>query len=609
MDTPTAPYDTFDIVPTHLAVQAMRDNGYKNAAYALAELMDNAIEAGAAHVELLCAEKEMVIDQRTRKRVEGVAVLDNGVGMTADTLRMALQFGNGTRLAPAQHKGMGRFGMGLPASSISQCTCVDVWTWQNGPDSALHTYLDLHEINEGKMGAVPPPVPNPIPDLWREMGEGWGPSGTLVVWTNLDRCVWKTAQGIIENSEKLIGRMYRRFLKNDKVKIRMASFQTTHPHETLRQQYALPNDPGYLMRRTDCPAPFSDSPMFEPWGDPITHSVWLNGKTHTVKTTFSIAKEEARAGFGAGGKNHGRHAAKNIGVSIMRAGRELDLDQSYVKQYDEKERWWGIEVEFSPALDELFGVTNNKQSARTFVDLARFDVEAEINRGGGLASLMSQMTIDRDPRGPLLEIGLCIQKQIKGMRDHIELQNKGQRTAAQADTEHTSASQIAAEAKPTPETVATERTAVRRDEGHISRSDVQEKQPPQKRETEIKERLIQQGAMKTVAEGIAARLVKTGKKFEFNDAPEDGDAFFAVKSVGGTVIITLNTNHPAYGRLGPLLYNTSMPEAPNDTAEILKMLLQAWARYEDELPEGTSRLQAAHDARAGWGRIARDFFE
>ncbi len=29
-----------DIVPVHLVVQAMRDNGYKNAAYALAELID-----------------------------------------------------------------------------------------------------------------------------------------------------------------------------------------------------------------------------------------------------------------------------------------------------------------------------------------------------------------------------------------------------------------------------------------------------------------------------------------------------------------------------------------------------------------------------------------
>ena len=46
--------NSHDIVPVHLAVQAMRDNGYKNAAYAIAELMDNSIQAGATQVELLC---------------------------------------------------------------------------------------------------------------------------------------------------------------------------------------------------------------------------------------------------------------------------------------------------------------------------------------------------------------------------------------------------------------------------------------------------------------------------------------------------------------------------------------------------------------------------
>ncbi|WP_228058742.1 hypothetical protein [Nostoc sp. LEGE 06077] len=57
-----------DIVPTHLAVQAMRDNGYKNAAYALAELMDNAIQAGASQVELLCGERKQLVEGRRRSR-------------------------------------------------------------------------------------------------------------------------------------------------------------------------------------------------------------------------------------------------------------------------------------------------------------------------------------------------------------------------------------------------------------------------------------------------------------------------------------------------------------------------------------------------------------
>ena len=40
-----------NIVPPHLVVQAMRDNGYKNAAYAVAELIDNSIQAGATRCD------------------------------------------------------------------------------------------------------------------------------------------------------------------------------------------------------------------------------------------------------------------------------------------------------------------------------------------------------------------------------------------------------------------------------------------------------------------------------------------------------------------------------------------------------------------------------
>ena len=183
--------ETFDIVPTHLAVQAMRDNGYKNAAYAIAELMDNAIQAGATHVELLCGEKTSLVEQRSRTRVEQIAVLDNGCGMDADVLRMAMQFGNGTRLDAGQQTGIGRFGMGLPASSVSQCTRVDVWTWQSGVESALHTYLDLDQIKQRLQSSVPRPAAQAVPSLWREAGREWGPSGTLVVWSNLDKCTWQ----------------------------------------------------------------------------------------------------------------------------------------------------------------------------------------------------------------------------------------------------------------------------------------------------------------------------------------------------------------------------------------------------------------------------------
>ena len=134
---------THDIVPAALAVKAMRDSGYKNAAYAIAELVDNSVQAGGTVVEILCQEEVELVQQRKRTRVKQVAVMDNGCGMSPIMLRKALQFGNGGRLD--DRSGIGRFGMGLPNSSISQAKRVDVWTWQNGYQSAAHSYLDVGE--------------------------------------------------------------------------------------------------------------------------------------------------------------------------------------------------------------------------------------------------------------------------------------------------------------------------------------------------------------------------------------------------------------------------------------------------------------------------------
>src|SRR5690554_3859213 len=153
---------THDIVPAHLVVKAMRDSGYKNAAYAIAELMDNSIQAEASSVELLCGERVEPLRQRSRSRINEIAVLDNGCGMNAEILQMALQFGNGTRLD--DYSGIGRFGMGLPNSSISQARRVDVWSWQNGPESAIHTYIDIDEIQNGELIQVPDPQPKKIPN-------------------------------------------------------------------------------------------------------------------------------------------------------------------------------------------------------------------------------------------------------------------------------------------------------------------------------------------------------------------------------------------------------------------------------------------------------------
>ena len=76
-----------------------------------------------------------------------MAVIDNGDGMSKEVLWDSLRFGIGTRRA---RRGIGRFGMGLPYSSISQCRKVEVYTWQE-PGKVISTYLDLDEIKNRNM--------------------------------------------------------------------------------------------------------------------------------------------------------------------------------------------------------------------------------------------------------------------------------------------------------------------------------------------------------------------------------------------------------------------------------------------------------------------------
>jgi hypothetical protein len=418
---------------------------------------------------------------------------------------------------------------------------------------------------------------------------------------------------VIDNSELLVGRMYRKFLASGKVKIRLVSFDLDHIAAVPAYEVnAQPNDPGYLTVPSSTPTPFDTRPMFDRWGGEETYedtqTIKFRGQEHEVKIRFSFAKPEARVSPNSGNLPHGRHAGKNVGVSIVRAERELDLDQSLVIQYDPTERWWGVEVDFPPALDELFGVTNNKQQARNFSEAATVDLR-ELSDGGRrtAAQVREELEKDQDPRAALFSITNHIDTRLSVIRELLKQQTKNQRSAQKR---HEPTSGVS------PEQEATEKTKDRQSEGHKGSSDAGESLPPQQKQTEIEGALSNQGVSAEVAQGLAALAVRNSLKYVFVEAPSESPAFFSVQPRGGAIIITLNTTHPAYGRLVDVLesdVNTELDanelsERLNRAMDGLKLLLMAWARYEDEQPDGALR-QRTQDARLDWGRIARSFLQ
>lgn len=584
---------THEILPPNLAVKAMRSSGFRDSAHAVAELIDNSIQAGlkdnqCTEVEVICVDKVDLVSKRTRQRIHKIGVYDNACGMNAETLRLALQFGNGTHLTPKEQDGIGKFGMGLPNSSISQCRRVDVWSWKDG--SCSHSYLDIDEIAEGRMRIVPEPKEDKFPEYWKKLlSHEIGASGTLVVWSNLDRIRWKTSQAFLRNAESLIGRMYRYFIKDNKAQIQLSCFlENGGTLENVNTQYARANDPLYLMTDTSTPSPFDSEPAFEEASD-IPISVAIDGEEHEVRLKFSFTKLEARA---AGGSQPiGKHAGKNQGVSVVRAGRELEMNRTFENTYDPLERWWGVEVSFQPELDDVFGVTNNKQAATAFGSMD-LDDDAK-NEGMTPQAYREVLAGEGDPRLLIYELS----HQIKTTLSTIRGQIKRMKEKVGVGTQDPSSS----------EAIATEATNRRREQGgDKGKSDEEEKHDDEKRRRELEDELIGEGLPKEQAKEIAIEYVRRNIKYLFQEAEISSPAIFDVRSKAGTIIVLINSKHPASKDLFELLEKEGADEGSESRElQALKLLLMAWARMEDEA--GETLRERLTDIRIDWGRLAREF--
>ena len=624
---------SFSIMDPEMTVKAMRDSGYKSTTHALAELIDNSIESLATAIEVFGISHR---DTRTgRFSIAKLAVLDNGEGMSADTLRGSLRYGHGTR---RQRRGIGRFGLGLPNSSMSQAKRVDVWSWQSGATNALHTYLSIDQVEAGAR-EIPEPELRAVPTVFREASRNvFGDSGTLVVWSDLDRVEWKQASTTFKHTELLIGRIYRRFLakqserlhpddsRGDEIGARRTI--TLIPiredgGEAEVQQDAIvevrPNDPLYLMTGTSCPESFGPGPMFtELEGSPFYVPVRHQGREFEVRVRASYARPYARDSSAAGadwpeewvGKDAGhapwgKHADQNMGVTLIRAHREIQLDDSWVSGDDPRERWWTVEVDFPTALDEVFGVTNNKQGTMTFQRLARFDWRREsLPDEESSGDVRRRMEQEGDHRSYLLDLRKQITSAIELLRHRSRQakQPRGKRHVMDEDQK--------ADAK------ATAAITRRVQEGHEGESDKagETGSVEQHRETQAESLIQKHHFEQTDALQEIDETIRAGNRVRWIQSAQSSPAFFDVESLPNVIQVALNTHHPVHSHLYDVIHpdvehmsDDEVRERLAHAAAAFRILIYSWARYEEEQTERDRRR--VRDARLEWGKYAEEFFD
>ena len=623
----------FSIIDPEMTVKAMRDSGYKSTTHALAELIDNSIESGASAIQVFGVSRRS--DRAGRFTLKELAVLDNGEGMDRDTLRGSLRYGHGTR---REREGIGRFGLGLPNSSMSQARRVDVWSWKSGPTNALRTRLWLDDIEKGT-SEIPEPTLEPIPKVYLDESlHTFTESGTLVVWTELDRVEWKQASTTFRHTERLIGRIYRRFLANRSERlhpdhprgdeigprrtISLIPIQQDDGKTVVKKEEVVkvqPNDPLYLMTGTSCPENFGPGPMFkELEGSPFSIPVKHFGEQYDVLVRASYARAHVRdssasnadwpdewRGKDAGNAPWGKHANQNLGVSLIRSHREIQLDESWVS-VDYRERWWKVEVDFPTALDEVFGVTNNKQGTMTFQRLARYDWRRELIAGEhSEGDVRMRMKKEGDPRLYLLDL----RKQISNAITH--LRSRAYAAKQVRGSRHVRTEEQKADAKAT---AAINRRIV---DGYTGESDKagQSGSEEEHREAQIESLTQRHHLDRTDALMQIDETLRTGSLVKWIQTSQKSPAFFDVESLPNMLLVALNTAHPVHEHLYDILHpevdkmtNEEVRERLAKVAAAFRILIYSWARYEEEQQHKKHQRQV-QDARWEWGKYARDFFD
>jgi len=315
-----------DLLVSSNFVRAVRESGYVSLSTALAELIDNSLQAAATEVAIS-------IERPIAGGLPRIQVEDNGTGMTRTVLEACLRFGGSSRFDA--RNSFGRFGMGLPAASLSQARRVEVVSWQQGR-AAHRVALDVDAV----VGGFPV-------DLTARRGTTEvTPSGCRVIWQQCDRIEYRRLAWLDRALHRDLGQMYRRFLENG---LRL----------TINRNPVEAVDPLLLATRFEG---LSARLAFDPLRYELSTG---SGETAFVTVRFAILPvhrwhhldnvTKRRIGIVGGG-----------GVSIMRAGREIASGWHLMggKRKENYDDWWRCEIEFDPVLDDHFGITINKQGIR-----------------------------------------------------------------------------------------------------------------------------------------------------------------------------------------------------------------------------------------------------
>jgi hypothetical protein len=343
-------------------VRGIRHIGYRTNVEAIAELVDNSIQAYAEGIEIVFGFDANGSNRKPKK----LAIIDDGHGMDPAMIRFAMMWGGTHR--EDDRAGLGRFGYGLPCAAVSIGRRFTVYSMPAG--GRLHCVtLDLDNIGEGNDEAdidfaISEAKPSRLPKFANDVVEkkwpdGWQ-SGTVVIIENVDRLDWTTVGGLRRNLVQQFGVAYHKLLRATSIHIDGEQVRPIDPLFLDPQAglYDLDEDRAAAL-------------------DPVTVEIdGDHGRVGKVTLRYAwlppsfAATDKTRDAIGINANDRFPIIKHYHGLNFTRNGRLIDVQaRTPWTVFINNDRYIRIEIAFSAALDEAFGVTTSKQQVSVSAEM------------------------------------------------------------------------------------------------------------------------------------------------------------------------------------------------------------------------------------------------
>ncbi len=571
------------------ALSGLRDSGIKSTASAIAEIVDNSIDAKADNIQIAVKEEKVKVGSRHIDKITTIYIGDDGEGMPENIMKKCLAVGG--RDDENHHEDhIGRFGYGLPNSSLSQCKKVEVYSWQS-KNEVFYTYLDFDEVKKNKEQYCKPVSKSKIPDdIKKDFSITSNKSGTLIVWSKCDRLDIAKGDTLFRHMQGDLCRIFRHRLDDDDTYGRKVNINYKILNKDFRQDLVA-NDPVYLLKPNTCPK-YEKTNSNEKVPEKEIAINYFSEKEQKIKSSnikiiFSLSKPSVQA-LG-GGSPTGKHYGKNTGISVVRQAREITFGSfGFFDRFEQRNRWWGCEIRYdgdgtldcTKGLDNVFGLTNNKQELTKFY----FEDIKDLEEKHG------EVFEDLKENDLSLQMRIAVSKAFKDLHSENYTKVILKRGAGKKGANPGTRSEDIA-------------NKVLEDNKNMTRSFMEGQNKSHEQKAEEWKKIIKTADPEISDADLEIEVKDRMPKkvsIEFGEWP--GEQFFTVKLAGETAVGLINRDHSYYRDF----YDKLLKREDSNDIKTIDLLLMAFVRMEDE---NYSMREDIEKMRNKWGRYLQDFLE